>query len=135
MDFRKYQFSFRKYQFEANATNITGKAVEQLMNDRTAEEKESLFNLLYLTSGLVGEAGEVANKVKKILRDDYGKLTPQRRIELVLELGDVLWYVSEICTHLGIPLEKVASDNIHKLGMRKYKGMIGGSGDGREQGG
>ena len=87
--------------------------------------------LSYVTLGLVGEAGEIANKVKKILRDDSGVVNPARRELILEELGDVLWYASQIATELGKSLEQVASSNIAKLRARAERGTLQGSGDNR----
>ena len=84
-------------------------------------------NIYYMTLGLTGEAGEIANKVKKVMRD--GKALDLDDIKK--ELGDVLWYVAGLCTVLGIPLEEVAKANLEKLADRKKRGVIGGSGDNR----
>jgi NTP pyrophosphatase (non-canonical NTP hydrolase) len=87
--------------------------------------------LSYLTLGLVGEAGEIANKVKKIYRDKGGEITDAEAQELALELGDTLWYMSELCTLLGVNLGSVAEANIHKLRSRVERGTLQGSGDHR----
>jgi NTP pyrophosphatase (non-canonical NTP hydrolase) len=87
--------------------------------------------IVYPTLGLVSEAGEVAGKVKKIFRDRGGIMGDTEREALVLELGDVLWYVSELCTQLGVDLEDVASANIAKLRSRTDRGMMSGDGDSR----
>jgi NTP pyrophosphatase (non-canonical NTP hydrolase) len=87
--------------------------------------------IVYPTLGLANEAGEVAGKVKKIFRDRGGVLTDADREALTLELGDVLWYVSELCTQLGISLEDVAEANIAKLRDRAERGVLGGEGDRR----
>ncbi|OGL31058.1 hypothetical protein A3D14_02275 [Candidatus Saccharibacteria bacterium RIFCSPHIGHO2_02_FULL_47_12] len=81
--------------------------------------------------GLVGEAGEVAEKVKKLQRNQSGKLTVKDRHELLKELGDVLWYLSAISHYLNEPLDKVASDNLEKLFDRKARGVIKSKGDNR----
>ena len=86
---------------------------------------------VYPTLGLAGEAGELANKVKKIFRDKGGKIDEETKEALKLELGDILWYVAEIATVLNIPLEDVANANLQKLASRDKRGMIGGSGDNR----
>ncbi|MEK7479189.1 MAG: nucleoside triphosphate pyrophosphohydrolase family protein [Patescibacteria group bacterium] len=86
---------------------------------------------VYPTLGLVGEAGELANKVKKIFRDKGGKLDEETREAVKLELGDILWYVAEIATVLEVSLEEVAGANLQKLASRKGRGMIQGSGDNR----
>ena len=88
---------------------------------------ESSRNIYYMTLGLTGEAGEVANKVKKVMRD--GKALDLDDIKK--ELGDVLWYVAGLCTVTGIPLEEVAKANLEKLADRQKRGVIGGSGDNR----
>jgi NTP pyrophosphatase (non-canonical NTP hydrolase) len=85
----------------------------------------------YPALGLAGEAGEVANKVKKILRDANGRLTDEMRVDLLHELGDVLWYVAMLAEDLGANLSEVVTMNIHKLTQRKQDNTIGGSGDGR----
>lgn len=89
------------------------------------------YAILYPTLGLVGEAGEVANKVKKILRDNEGEMGEEQRESLISELGDVLWYVSALAKDLDISLEEVATRNLDKLQNRKEKGVISGSGDNR----
>ena len=87
--------------------------------------------VVYPTLGLVNEAGEVAGKIKKIFRDRQGVITDEDRAALTLELGDVLWYVSELCTRLGISLEDVAERNVAKLADRASRGVIKGDGDHR----
>lgn len=86
--------------------------------------------LAYVGLGL-GEAGEVQGKIKKILRDDAGVLTEEKRIAIAKELGDVLWYVTRACAEISIPLEVVAEMNLKKLGLRLEAGTLGGSGDER----
>ena len=87
--------------------------------------------LIYPTLGLAGEAGEIANKVKKILRDNSGNLQESVREDLICELGDVLWYVAALATDLNVELSEVANKNIEKLNSRKNRVTIGGSGDNR----
>lgn len=88
-------------------------------------------NITYATLGLAGEAGEVAEKVKKAIRDDEGVLTDERAKQLQKELGDVLWYVAAMCHELGTDMESVARKNIDKLHDRKERGKLQGDGDSR----
>jgi len=88
-------------------------------------------NFVYPTLGLSGETGEIAEKIKKILRDDNGKVDKGKRMELVFEMGDVLWYLSNLASELNINLDTIAKLNLHKLEMRMKKGKLKGSGDNR----
>lgn len=88
-------------------------------------------NLLYPTLGLCGEAGEVAEKIKKMVRDDGGVLGDERRAALAKELGDVLWYVAQIATEADLDLSEVAEANLSKLLSRQERGVLQGSGDDR----
>jgi NTP pyrophosphatase (non-canonical NTP hydrolase) len=87
--------------------------------------------LVYPTLGLVNEAGEFAGKVKKLFRDKGGQLSPEDREALEDELGDVLWYLTQLCTNLGFTLEEVAEANLDKLFSRLERGAISGDGDRR----
>ena len=88
-------------------------------------------NLIYPTLGLSGEAGEFANKVKKIDRDAAGMLSEETRQSLLEELGDVLWYVSQLSSELASDLETVALGNLEKLASRKERNVLHGNGDHR----
>ena len=85
--------------------------------------------IVYPTLGLANEAGEVAGKIKKIFRDKAGVIGDSDRDALKQELGDVLWYLTQICTELDLTLEEVAAANIEKLASRKERGTIRGDGD------
>jgi len=87
--------------------------------------------LEYLCLGLVSEAGEVAGKVKKIIRDDKYEITEERKQQLSNEIGDVLWYLAQLSLGLNIPLSRIATENIEKLKDREQRGKISGSGDAR----
>lgn len=90
------------------------------------------FNaLMYRTLGLVGEAGEVAEKIKKILRDKDGKISVQDKEEIIKELGDVLWYMQALADILEVPLSEIAEKNLKKIHSRKVRGVTKGSGDNR----
>lgn len=106
--------NFREYQGEAAKTAIYPSRGK---------------NLTYVTLGLVGEAGEIANKVKKILRDDNSNITCERAEQLYDEIGDVLWYVAMLADELSFNLDSIAIDNINKLQSRQEKGTLKGSGD------
>jgi NTP pyrophosphatase (non-canonical NTP hydrolase) len=87
--------------------------------------------IIYPTLGLCGEAGEVADKVKKVLRDYNGDFTDAIRLEIAKELSDVLWYCAASARDLGYTLEEICKINLEKLQSRKERGVIGGSGDNR----
>jgi NTP pyrophosphatase (non-canonical NTP hydrolase) len=86
--------------------------------------------IIYPILGLAGEAGEVADKYKKIVRGDKA-LDPETLAALVGEVGDVLWYVAVLSADLGYTLSEVADMNIEKLNSRKLRGVIKGDGDTR----
>lgn len=88
-------------------------------------------NFIYPTLGLVGEAGEVAEKIKKVLRDNGGIITLEKKEEIKKELGDVLWYVSNLAYELDIELEDIAQGNIEKLFSRMERDKLHGDGDNR----
>lgn len=86
---------------------------------------------LHWVLGINGEAGEVAEKVKKIIRDKDGKMSKQDRLELSKEIGDVLWYLAVFAHDLGFALDGIAEQNLTKLQSRKARGVLGGDGDNR----
>jgi NTP pyrophosphatase (non-canonical NTP hydrolase) len=88
-------------------------------------------DLLHWVLGLNGEAGEVAEKLKKIVRDKDSVITEEDKIEMAKELGDVLWYLAVFAHDLGVPLQKIAQQNLDKLQSRKARGVLGGAGDNR----
>ena len=87
--------------------------------------------IIYPTLGLSGEAGEVADKVKKVIRDNDSHFTDELKHQIALELGDVLWYVSALASDLGYDLEDIAELNLTKLADRQKRDAIHGSGDNR----
>jgi len=88
-------------------------------------------NFVYPTLGLTGKAGEVAEKIKKVIRDKNGLIDKNTRQELKKELGDVLWYLANLATEAGLSLEEIARTNLEKLASRKKRGKLHGSGDNR----
>ena len=107
---------FKKYQEESQKTVL---------------HKEWDFALPYFVLGLNGEAGEVAEKVKKLIRDDDGVLSDERKELLKKELGDVLWYVAATADEMGLTMSEVAEHTIEKLKSRKERGVLKGDGDTR----
>ncbi|HNY35920.1 MAG TPA: nucleoside triphosphate pyrophosphohydrolase family protein [Candidatus Pacearchaeota archaeon] len=108
--------TFQEYQEEARKTAIY-------------PNKDN--NFIYPTLGLAGEAGEVAEKIKKVIRDGNGIVSEEKKEEITKELGDVLWYVANLSKELGILLEDVAQKNLEKLQSRQQRNELHGSGDNR----
>ena len=88
-------------------------------------------NFVYPTLGLSGEAGEVAEKIKKVIRDKGGVIDDATREEIKKELGDVLWYLSQIASELNLTFEEVAQFNLEKLQSRMERNVLHGDGDNR----
>jgi NTP pyrophosphatase (non-canonical NTP hydrolase) len=109
-------YTFKEYQKESS---------------RTAIYPNRGNNLPYVTLGLVGEAGEIAEKVKKIIRDRGGEIDDEQKDLLKKELGDVLWYLAQISYELGFTIEDTALLNIEKLASRKERDKLHGDGDNR----
>jgi NTP pyrophosphatase (non-canonical NTP hydrolase) len=102
----------------------------QRLSRRTAEYPREAW-LAYPALGLAGEAGEVAEHAKKTIRDDGGSVSEERRAAMAKELGDVLWYVAQLASELGLELEVLARENLEKLSSRQRRGVLSGSGDER----
>jgi NTP pyrophosphatase (non-canonical NTP hydrolase) len=111
----KYKMDFNKYQETAVETAIY----------------PDTHRILYPALGMAGEAGEVANKVKKIIRDGPENMPDDWKDQLASEIGDVLWYCAALANDIGMPLSLIAAQNRDKLLERKQKGTISGSGDKR----
>jgi len=113
MNLDEYQKSIIKFDTSVESDNLTSAGfIEKIL-------------------GLTGEAGETADKVKKIIRDKKGEATEEDRAAIIKELGDVLWYVASISRYLGVPLSEVAEKNIDKLEDRYQRNTIHGAGDER----
>lgn len=107
----------------------------QLKSRETAVYPNKGDNLPYLALGINGEAGEVSEKVKKFIRDTQfagvGDLDKEQKHALILEVGDVLWYIAQLATEVGYDLEEVAELNISKTHSRFHRDKISGDGDDR----
>ena len=95
------------------------------------KDKDPNFVLMIYAMGLAGESGEVIEKMKKPLRDRKGVFSDEEKVVIKKELGDVMWYLSELARALGFTLEDVAQTNIAKLADRAKRGVIQGEGDNR----
>ncbi len=102
----------------------------QRLSRRTAEYPRDAW-LAYPALGLSGEAGEVAEHAKKAIRDDAGQISDARRTAMSKELGDVLWYVAQLASELGLDLDNIAQANLDKLLSRQQRGVLSGDGDDR----
>jgi len=118
---------FDAYQAKAKTTDLGIGNMGEVMAKKSLNVPEFLDKVL----GLVGESGEFADKAKKIMRDKLGRFNEEERVELLKELGDVLWYVAEISLYLDMPMSKLAEMNLEKLASRKKRGKIEGAGDNR----
>jgi len=98
---------------------------------RTARPKDANNEVFHLLLGLSGEAGEIAEKTKKIVRDQDSDFSKLDLVDLKKELGDVLWHVAVLADYFGITLEDIGDTNIKKLASRLERGVISGSGDNR----
>jgi len=122
----KLEQEVKEFMDNKNKSMITATAYQEQAKTTAIFPPERALE--YLTLGLVGEAGEVANKVKKIIRD---KKIFRSEVEVASELGDVLWYCAMLADYLDTNLGKIMEDNIDKLQSRKFRGTLGGSGDRR----
>lgn len=114
--------NFNDYQKQAITTDIMSSNGKLIATDPAFMAK---------ILGLVGEAGEIAEKYKKIIRDKDGAISEADVTEITKELGDVLWYISALGVYMNVPLEDIAQANLDKLSSRKARGTQKGSGDNR----
>lgn len=113
MDFNEYQKRAAKYDLSKKTNDLRATGfIEKVL-------------------GLTGEAGETADKIKKILRDKDGVVSDEDRDLVIKELGDTLWYIASIARYLDAPLSEVAAGNIEKLESRYQRNKLHGEGDKR----
>lgn len=103
----------------------------QDFTDTTDVYPDDKFNIGYKALGLVDEVGEVADKIKKIYRDEDGNFNSTDKMEIAKELGDCLWYISTLAKSMGFNLSDIAEINVDKLTKRKTEGKLHGQGDNR----
>ncbi len=89
------------------------------------------YKLMYLSMGTAGETGEVIEKVKKLIRPTEVVISDEKRADLNKEIGDILWYVSQLALALGLSLNDIAENNLQKLTDRHQRGVIHSEGDTR----
>jgi NTP pyrophosphatase (non-canonical NTP hydrolase) len=111
---------FDEYQEKAHLTAEYSFLYLKRKNDNFPSEIQWIYPLI----GLQAEIGELSNKLKKVIRGDFKE--SELSIFLVSELGDILWYVSELARKFGFPLGFIALENLNKLELRKQKGTIKG---------
>lgn len=103
----------------------------QKLSKGTSEYSDFIPAWVYLALGLAGESGEVVDKLKKVARNHNGVFSEDHKLEIQKELGDVMWYVSQLCEELGLSMGEVAAKNREKLEDRKARGVIKSRGDNR----
>lgn len=113
--------TFNEYQDKAITTDTFGGKMESAID----------LGFLEKAFGLTGEAGEVAEKLKRIYREKNGQINEEDRKEIIKEFGDVLWYISALARYLEVPLEEVASINLEKVLSRQKRNLTLGTGDNR----
>ena len=129
----------KKYEEFTKTTDIYDEQIDKFLESCGLTEEYSVdfdidynkikdtIKLFIITIGLMGEAGEIGNKVKKVIRDGEGDLFKQ----IADEAGDTMWYISRLCNIIGTDVTKVLQANQEKLIKRKKEGKIKGSGDKR----
>jgi NTP pyrophosphatase (non-canonical NTP hydrolase) len=126
----KLEQEARQWIKENRMSDITGTAYQEQACSTAIFPKEKATE--YLTLGLTGEAGEIANKVKKFIRDGAAQDEYEaKKIEIAYEIGDVMWYCAVLAAEMGMDLGHVMENNLRKLADRKARGTLSGSGDHR----
>ncbi len=138
MDFSIYQQQAKTTAIYPTISELVARALIEAGDPETAAKVKTALELTDLNSnpyyailGLAGESGEMANKIKKVMRDKVGEISPEIDDALKGELGDVLWYVAAIANEMKWDLSQIAQANLDKLFSRKERGVLSGSGDKR----
>ena len=130
---------FREYQIKAHSTAIYPRIIV-IKNQKDIQTAHRLgietadISYIYPILGLCGETGELANKIKKVIRDDGFEISEEKKKQIKKEKGDIKWYDAESDTELGISSNESATENLKELQIRQVKNLIKGSGDDRENG-
>lgn len=112
-----------------DSKGMTLNEYQQIALETAVYPKE--YNIVYPALGMAGEAGEVADKVKKVIRDNNADFSPLKCEEIALEIGDVMWYCAVLADRIGYKLDTIARMNNRKLKSRQLRGKLGGNGDNR----
>lgn len=128
-------FLLLKRILEQNPEMDGNKQFHNVNEYQVAVEKFAVYpkklGLIYLALGLASEAGEVADKIKKVIRDKGGVYDEEEKLAILREVGDVVWYATILASEIGVDMSDVLTQNYNKLAFRQKRGMIGGSGDNR----
>ena len=116
---------YTRYRRNMQANDYQNRALE------TAIYPNRGANFVYPVLGLCGESGEIADKLKKVIRDGDGVLTDTVRDAVAMEIGDCMWYIAVLAAELDYELSEIMAMNLAKLASRQQRGVISGSGDAR----
>jgi NTP pyrophosphatase (non-canonical NTP hydrolase) len=129
---RKVFMDAVEYQSRTKETAIYRESNIEILKRLPLQDAHVLLNIVYVSEGLTGEAGEVSSLVKKLMRDTFGDYNGSDfREKMRKELGDCMWYISQMCNELDFSLAEIMQINLDKLQARNERGTLGGSGDER----
>ena len=128
---RNGDVKLREYAEMVHGAAIYREGVDALLDSASREDLAKMLKIFYAATGLAGEAGEVANKVKKILRDNKGIVDDAVRQRVLGELGGVAWYLNATAEEFDLRIEDVLNYNYDQITDRKSRGVISGDGDDR----
>lgn len=125
------KLSIEEYEDMVLGAAIYKDAVDDFVDTAKLDDIAKLFRVFYATTGLAGEAGEVANKVKKILRDNRGVIDDEVRQKVLGELGGVAWYLAAVSAEFGLSMTDVLEFNFNQIKDRQERNVLQGDGDDR----